>query len=87
MTRYYVRDWNSFDEVKDNVSSKEELTQALEAAVKRQLMTDVPYGVLLSGGLDSSITSAIAKRFAAMRIEDDEKSAAWWPQLHSLRSA
>lgn len=87
VTRYYVRDWNSFDEVKDNVSSKEELTQALEAAVKRQLMTDVPYGVLLSGGLDSSITSAIAKRFAAMRIEDDEKSAAWWPQLHSLRSA
>ncbi|MGT3830419.1 asparagine synthase B [Vibrio cholerae] len=84
VTRYYVRDWNSFDEVKDNVSSKEELTQALEAAVKRQLMTDVPYGVLLSGGLDSSITSAIAKRFAAMRIEDDEKSAAWWPQLHSF---
>lgn len=83
-TRYYVRDWNSFDEVKDNVSSKEELTQALEAAVKRQLMTDVPYGVLLSGGLDSSITSAIAKRFAAMRIEDDEKTAAWWPQLHSF---
>ncbi|EPZ7320756.1 asparagine synthase B [Vibrio mimicus] len=83
-TRYYVRDWNIYDEVKDNVSSKEELTQALEAAVKRQLMTDVPYGVLLSGGLDSSITSAIAKRFAAMRIEDDEKTAAWWPQLHSF---
>ncbi|MGL5655155.1 MAG: asparagine synthase B, partial [Vibrio sp.] len=83
-TRYYVRDWNHYDAVKDNVSSKQELTQALEAAVKRQLMTDVPYGVLLSGGLDSSITSAIAKRFAAMRIEDDEKTAAWWPQLHSF---
>ncbi|MGL4225169.1 MAG: asparagine synthase B [Vibrio sp.] len=83
-TRYYVRDWNHYDAVKDNVSSKQELIQALEAAVKRQLMTDVPYGVLLSGGLDSSITSAIAKRFAAMRIEDDEKTAAWWPQLHSF---
>lgn len=82
--RYYLRDWNEYDAVKDNVSSKEELTQALEAAVKRQLMTDVPYGVLLSGGLDSSITSAIAKRFAAMRIEDNEQSAAWWPQLHSF---
>ncbi|MGX9418986.1 asparagine synthase B [Vibrio sp. RC27] len=82
--RYYTRDWNSFDAVKDNSSSKEELTDALEAAVKRQLMTDVPYGVLLSGGLDSSITSAVAKRFAAMRIEDDEQSQAWWPQLHSF---
>jgi len=82
--RYYQRDWMEYNAVKDNVSSKEELTQALEDAVKRQLMTDVPYGVLLSGGLDSSITSAVAKRFAAMRIEDDEKSAAWWPQLHSF---
>ncbi|NOI67728.1 asparagine synthase B [Vibrio sp. 99-8-1] len=83
-TRYYTRDWMEFDAVKDNEASKEELTEALEAAVKRQLMTDVPYGVLLSGGLDSSITSAVAKRFAAMRIEDDEKSTAWWPQLHSF---
>ncbi|USH03347.1 asparagine synthase B [Grimontia kaedaensis] len=82
--RYYVRDWNEFAAVENNTSSKEELTAALEAAVKRQLMTDVPYGVLLSGGLDSSITSAVAKRFAAMRVEDDDKSAAWWPQLHSF---
>ncbi len=82
--RYYVRDWNEYAAVQGNSTSKEELTEALEAAVKRQLMTDVPYGVLLSGGLDSSITSAVAKRFAAMRIEDDEKSAAWWPQLHSF---
>ncbi|MFW7523854.1 asparagine synthase B [Vibrio ostreicida] len=82
--RYYKRDWNDYAAVEGNTTSKEELTQALEAAVKRQLMTDVPYGVLLSGGLDSSITSAVAKRYAAMRIEDDEKSEAWWPQLHSF---
>ncbi len=82
--RYYVRDWNEYAAVENNASSKEELTAALEAAVKRQLMTDVPYGVLLSGGLDSSITSAVAKRFAALRVEDDDKSAAWWPQLHSF---
>ncbi|MDK9740034.1 asparagine synthase B [Vibrio sp. D404a] len=82
--RYYVRDWNEYAAVQGNSTSKEELTEALEAAVKRQLMTDVPYGVLLSGGLDSSITSAVAKRFAAMRIEDDEQSEAWWPQLHSF---
>lgn len=82
--RYYIRDWNEYAAVQGNSTSKEELTEALEAAVKRQLMTDVPYGVLLSGGLDSSITSAVAKRYAAMRIEDDEKSEAWWPQLHSF---
>ncbi|SBS63942.1 asparagine synthase B [Vibrio atlanticus] len=82
--RYYIRDWNEYTAVQGNSTSKEELTEALEAAVKRQLMTDVPYGVLLSGGLDSSITSAVAKRFAAMRIEDDEQSEAWWPQLHSF---
>ncbi|MFA0016128.1 asparagine synthase B [Vibrio lentus] len=82
--RYYIRDWNEYAAVQGNSTSKEELTEALEAAVKRQLMTDVPYGVLLSGGLDSSITSAVAKRFAAMRIEDDEQSEAWWPQLHSF---
>ena len=57
---------------------------ALEAAVQRQLMSDVPYGVLLSGGLDSSVTSAIAKKYSAMRVETDNKSAAWWPQLHSF---
>lgn len=83
--RYYQRDWMEYAAVQGNLTSKEDLTKALEDAVKRQLMTDVPYGVLLSGGLDSSITSAVAKRFAAMRIEDDSQSQAWWPQLHSLR--
>lgn len=60
-TRWYIRDWMQYDNVKDNPASVEELHDALEAAVRRQLMSDVPYGVLLSGGLDSSITSAIAK--------------------------
>ncbi|WP_153447467.1 asparagine synthase B [Vibrio algicola] len=82
--RYYQRDWMEYAAVQGNLTSKEDLTKALEDAVKRQLMTDVPYGVLLSGGLDSSITSAVAKRFAAMRIEDNEESQAWWPQLHSF---
>ncbi|WP_150138334.1 asparagine synthase B [Candidatus Enterovibrio escicola] len=82
--RYYIRDWNEYTAVQGNLSSKKELTEALEAAIKRQMMTDVPYGLLLSGGLDSSITSAVAKRFSAMRIEDDARSEAWWPQLHSF---
>ena len=83
-TQWYSRDWMNFDAVKDNTSSIEELHDALEAAVERQLMSDVPYGVLLSGGLDSSIISAVAKRLAAKRIESGNKEEAWWPQLHSF---
>ncbi|MBW3138353.1 asparagine synthase B [Ferrimonas balearica] len=81
---YYQREWRDFEAVADNPASRDELRQALEAAVKRQLMCDVPYGVLLSGGLDSSITSALAKKYSQRRIEEDETSPAWWPQLHSF---
>ncbi len=84
LTRYYTRDWMEFSAVENNPSDKLALRDALEDAVQRQLMCDVPYGVLLSGGLDSSVVSAITKRFAARRIEDDGKSEAWWPQLHSF---
>lgn len=84
MVRWYKRDWESYDNVKDNGASVREVHDALEAAVKRQLMSDVPYGVLLSGGLDSSVISAIAKKYAARRIETDGKQDAWWPQLHSF---
>ncbi|ACA87025.1 asparagine synthase B [Shewanella woodyi] len=83
-THYYQRDWKEFDAVKDNPASVDELREALEASVKRQLMSDVPYGVLLSGGLDSSVISAITQTFAKRRIEDDDESGAWWPQLHSF---
>ena len=81
---YYHRDWFDYDAVKDNVTDKNELRQALEDSVKSHLMSDVPYGVLLSGGLDSSIISAITKKYAARRVEDQERSEAWWPQLHSF---
>lgn len=84
MKRYYKRDWFSYDAVKDNTASVPDIHEALEAAVKRQLMSDVPYGVLLSGGLDSSVISAIAEKFSERRIEDDDKERAWWPRLHSF---
>jgi asparagine synthase (glutamine-hydrolysing) len=84
MKKWYNRDWNTFEAVKDNVSEIAQLRKALEEAVKRQLMSDVPYGVLLSGGLDSSIISAVAKKFAAKRVETDNTQEAWWPQLHSF---
>lgn len=84
MQRYYTRDWMEFDAVKDNPASSEEIRQALRDSVRRQLMSDVPYGVLLSGGLDSSIVSAIAESYCANRIEDDGQSRAWWPRLHSF---
>ena len=83
-TKWYTRDWMEYNNVKDKTTNIDELRQALEDAVERQLMADVPYGVLLSGGLDSSIISAIAKKFAAMRIESGNTEAAWWPQLHSF---
>ena len=82
--RYYKRDWMEYDAVKDNPASVEAIHDALEGAVKRQLMSDVPYGVLLSGGLDSSVISAIAEKYSEMRIEDDSKTKAYWPRLHSF---
>ena len=84
LTKWYSRDWMDYEAVKDNQTSIDEIHDALEAAVHRQLMSDVPYGVLLSGGLDSSVTSAIAKKYAEKRIESDDTQAAWWPQLHSF---
>ena len=82
--RYYKRDWFDYDAVKDNDASSEDIRQALREAVRRQLMSDVPYGVLLSGGLDSSVISAVAERFSEMRIEDGSQTKAYWPRLHSF---
>ena len=84
MKRYYTRDWFSYDAVKNNEGSSEDIRQALRDAVKRQLMSDVPYAVLLSGGLDSSVISSIAQSYAEHRIEDDSTTKAWWPRLHSF---
>ena len=81
---WYNRDWKEYDAVKDNETDIKKLRSALEEAVYRQLMSDVPYGVLLSGGLDSSITSAIAKKYADKRIESNDKDKAWYPQIHSF---
>ena len=82
--RYYQRDWFDYDAVKNNPASVEDIRDALTASVKRQLMSDVPYGVLLSGGLDSSVVSAIAEKFSEHRIEDDSQTRAYWPRLHSF---
>jgi len=84
MKRWYQRDWFDYEAVKDNEASSEEIRQALRSAVKRQMMSDVPYGVLLSGGLDSSVISAITEKYAEHRIEDNSQTKAWWPRLHSF---
>ena len=84
MRRWYTRDWMEYDAVKDNPADIDKLRVGLQEAVKQQMMSDVPYGVLLSGGLDSSIISAIAQKFAAKRVEDGGQTGAWWPRLHSF---
>jgi asparagine synthase (glutamine-hydrolysing) len=84
MKKWYQRDWMEYEAVEKNTTSIPDLKKSLEASVHRQLMSDVPYGVLLSGGLDSSVVSAIAKKFAPKRIESDDMIEAWWPQLHSF---
>ena len=84
MVKYYQRDWMEYDAVKDNESDIEELRVAFEKAVKSHMMSDVPYAVLLSGGLDSSLVSAVAAKYVAKRVEDEDKSDAWWPRLHSF---
>ena len=94
--RWYKRDWKTYDAVKSapkatddkgeviNPAVIEKVRNGLETAVKAQLMSDVPYGVLLSGGLDSSIIAAVTQKYSKKRVETDSKEAAWWPQLHSF---
>ena len=82
--KYYNRNWQKYSAIKDNNTSLTKLREALEDSVKSHLMTDVPYGVLLSGGLDSSLVSAITQKFAARRVEENDLSEAWWPKVHSF---
>lgn len=83
-TRYYHRPWRDYDAVKNGPTQAQLVHDALTESVRTHMMSDVPYGVLLSGGLDSSVIAAVAQKFAKTRIEDDGNSKAWWPQLHSF---
>jgi len=84
LVKYYNREWREYDAVANNETNLDDLREAFEKAVKSHLMSDVPYAVLLSGGLDSSLVSAVAAKYVAKRIEDGDRSDAWWPRLHSF---
>jgi asparagine synthase (glutamine-hydrolysing) len=84
LEKYYQRDWMSHSAVEQQSTDLDELKEAFEKSVKSHLMSDVPYAVLLSGGLDSSLVSAIAAKYVAKRVEDNDQSDAWWPRLHSF---
>lgn len=82
--RYYNPTWNQADKLPDVPATPQLLSDALESSVRRQLMCDVPYGVLISGGVDSSLVAALAAKLSARRVESNGKEPAWWPQLHSF---
>jgi asparagine synthase (glutamine-hydrolysing) len=82
--RYWSREWFDFDAVPDREVAPKEIHDALADSVHAHLMTDVPYGVLLSGGLDSSVIGTIAARYAGKRVESGDRESAWWPRLHSF---
>jgi len=84
LVKYYTRDWMDYEAVKNNQTNLDDLKAAFEKSVKSHLMSDVPYAVLLSGGLDSSLVSAVAARYVKKRVEDHDQSDAWWPRLHSF---
>ncbi len=84
LQQWYKRDWTEFENVKDNETDIAAVRKGLEEAVHRQLMSDVPYGVLLSGGLDSSIIAAVTAKYARQRIESGDTQEAWYPRLHSF---
>ncbi|HYE58906.1 MAG TPA: asparagine synthase (glutamine-hydrolyzing), partial [Rhodothermales bacterium] len=81
---YYTPAWREYAAVQDGPTDPALVREALEASVRSHLMSDVPYGVLLSGGLDSSIIAAVAAKYAARRVEDEGRSEAWWPRLHTF---
>lgn len=84
LVQWYRPNWAEPGFIPEKPADLDALREALVAAVKRQLMCDVPYGLLISGGVDSSIVAAVAAKYAERRVETDGAEQAWWPRIHSF---
>ncbi|CAL5053260.1 unnamed protein product [Urochloa decumbens] len=79
-SRWYNPPWYDHDVIPSVPYDPLALRSAFEKAVIKRLMTDVPFGVLLSGGLDSSLVAAVAVRHLA----GTAASRRWGTKLHSF---
>jgi asparagine synthase (glutamine-hydrolysing) len=80
-TKWWNPSWMNPETPIKNACDLTVLRESFIRAVKRRMMSDVPWGVLLSGGLDSSLVASVAQRIIK---RSPDKEYQWAPKLHSF---